>query len=468
MCQNTQVLTLIKSISGFRGTIGGKSGENLTPIDLVECSAAYAAFLQEKSGQQSIKVVIGRDGRISGAHVSTLVTESLRAMGIDILDAGLSTTPTVEMAVVQQKARGGIIFTASHNPCEWNALKLLDENGEFLSKEDGETVIRKAKERDFKFAPLEDWGKVLPLESAISDHVNAILEDELVLLDKIKNRSFHVVVDCINSTGALAIPALLKEFNCKISLINQEISGDFAHNPEPLSQHLDELKQTVKEKGADLGIAVDPDVDRLAFVDEKGEYIGEEYTLVTVADYLLTQQKGTFVSNLSSSKALEDLVQQKGGQYEAAAVGELNVVRKMKEVNAILGGEGNGGVIYPPLHYGRDALIGIAFVLSHMASSKKNLSELRSGYPHYEMIKDKLDLPDTIGTEQVLKELKKLYSDYKTITIDGLKIYFEKGWVHLRASNTEPILRLYAEHHTESKARQLAERVRKDFLKIIE
>jgi phosphomannomutase len=459
-------LTLIKSISGFRGTIGGKTADNLTPVDLVESAAAYADFLKSQNQGKRVSVIIGRDGRISGAHVSNMVRETLRAMGIDVLDAGLSTTPTIEMAVIHHKAQGGIIFTASHNPREWNALKLLNDRGEFLSKKEGEKIIDKANSREFEFAKLDDWGSIEILESALSEHVEAIVSDPLVLEDKIREKKYKVVVDCINSTGALAMPAILEALGCSYSLLNSEINGEFAHNPEPLSKNLSALKKEMKLQNADLGIAVDPDVDRLALVDENGTYIGEEYTLVCVADYIVQKKKGTFVSNLSSSKALMDWVEQHGGKYEAAAVGEVNVVNKMKEVNAVLGGEGNGGVIYPSLHYGRDALVGIAFVLSLMADSNKTLSALRSSYPHYEMIKDKLDLPDSKGTNEVLNQLEEKYSDYKTITLDGLKIYFEQGWVHLRASNTEPILRLYAEHETESKARELADRVRKDFLNI--
>lgn len=459
-------MTLIKSISGFRGTIGGKPGDNLTPIDLVESTAAFAAFLQEKYKTRDIKIVIGRDGRISGAHVSRIVSETLQSMGVHVFDAGLSTTPTIEMAVLQVKANGGIIFTASHNPREWNALKLLNDKGEFLSKAEGQDIIQRSKDRSFEFAELDQWGKLESLDTALEDHIDAILRDKLVLQQEIKAKKYHAVVDCINSTGALAIPALLDKLGVSYTLLNGEINGEFAHNPEPLSKNLDELKEAVASGNADIGIAVDPDVDRLALVDENGDYIGEEYTLVTVADYILRKETGTFVSNLSSSKALMDWVEQHGGTYEAAAVGEVNVVEKMKEVDAILGGEGNGGVIYPGLHYGRDALVGIAFVLSLLAETGQPLSELRAQYPHYEMIKDKLELPGSLGTDEVLNRLQKKYAQYKTVTLDGLKIYFEKGWVHLRASNTEPILRLYAEHESADKARELADRVRTDFLNI--
>jgi phosphomannomutase len=461
-------LAFIKSISGFRGTIGGKPGNNLTPVDIVECTSAFVAQLQDEYGTRDITIVLGRDGRVSGKHVSTLAAESIIAMGAKVIDCGLSTTPTVEMAVPYHNAQGGIIFTASHNPKEWNALKLLNREGEFLSRELGESVIQKAANRDFEFASIDDLGSILADTEAIERHITEIIYDDLILEQKVRDQKYHVIVDCINSTGAIAIPPLLEKLGCTYTLINEEVSGHFAHNPEPLAHHLTELSERVKAEKAQLGIAVDPDVDRLALVDEKGNYIGEEYTLVTVADYLSEFRSGTFVSNLSSSKALQDLVRQKGGSYASAAVGEVNVVAKMKEQNAVLGGEGNGGIIYPPLHYGRDALLGIAMVLSLMAHRNKALSELRASYPHYEMIKDKIALPQTMATETILEQLAHRFSGFEKDTIDGLKIYIDTGWVHLRASNTEPILRLYAEAETSENARKLADKVKSAYVKIVQ
>lgn len=461
-------MAFIKSISGFRGTIGGKPGSNLTPVDIVECTSAFVAQLQEEYGTRDITIVLGRDGRISGNHVSTLSAESILAMGAKVIDCGLSTTPTVEMAVPYHNAHGGIIFTASHNPKEWNALKLLNREGEFLSQELGESVIRKATNRDFEFAPIDNIGSIQTDEQAIERHISEIINDDLILEQKVRDQNYHIVVDCINSTGAISIPPLLEQLGCTYTLINEKVSGHFAHNPEPLAHHLKDLSEKVKAERAQLGIAVDPDVDRLALVDENGNYIGEEYTLVAVADYISEFRTGIFVSNLSSSKALQDLVRQKGGSYASSAVGEVNVVAKMKEQNAVLGGEGNGGIIYPPLHYGRDALLGIAMVLSLMAHRNRTLSELRASYPHYEMIKDKIALPQKVATKTILEQLEHRFNGYKKETIDGLKIYIDTGWVHLRASNTEPILRLYAEAENSENARKLADKVKSEYDKIIQ
>ena len=461
-------MTLIKSISGFRGTIGGTVDQNLTPVDIVKSTAAYAQYINSINDIEA-KIVIGRDGRKSGAHVSILVAETLKSMGCKVIDLGLSTTPTVEMAILQQKAQGGIVLTASHNPKGWNALKLLDEEGEFLDDAAGKAIIELSGSSDLNFASIEKWGSIEIYEEAIHDHVKAIVSDSLIQIDKIRKKNFHLIIDAINSTGALALPALVEALGCTYEIINGEVNGEFAHNPEPLAEHLVELQARVKEKSADLGVAVDPDVDRLALVDENGTYIGEEYTLVVATDFILSEKGGGhFVSNLSSSKALQDFITSMGGTYESSAVGEVNVVKKMKETKAILGGEGNGGVIYPGLHYGRDALIGLAFTLQHMANQDKPLSEITAQYPRYEMIKDKITLPTDRNIDELLKRLEQSFPGHDCITIDGLKILFNHGWVHLRASNTEPILRLYAEHHTQEKARSLANRVRKEFEKIIE
>ncbi|NBC24356.1 MAG: phosphoglucosamine mutase [Bacteroidetes bacterium] len=461
-------MTLIKSISGFRGTIGGVVQKNLTPIDIVQSTAAFAQHINQKSTPPAT-IVVGRDGRKSGPHVFTLVAETVRAMGCHLIDLGLSTTPSVEMAVIHHKADAGIVLTASHNPKEWNALKLLDHRGEFLDQTSGEEIIALSNSPELSFAPMDQWGTYKRDDKAIERHVESILEDELIQADRIKEKNYHVILDAINSTGAIAIPALLDALHCSYEIINEEVNGEFAHNPEPLSDHLTDLKAIVADKKADLGIAVDPDVDRLALVDENGKYIGEEYTLVVATDFLLSSKNGGhFVSNLSSSKALQDFIISKGGTYESSAVGEVNVVKKMKETKAILGGEGNGGVIYPALHYGRDALVGIAFALQHMANENKPLSQIRENYPRYEMIKDKIAIPQGKNIQALLDQLQQSFPGHDCITIDGLKIMFNQGWVHLRASNTEPILRLYAEHQTQEKARSLANRVRREFEQIIE
>ena len=461
-------MTLIKSISGFRGTIGGVVHNNLTPIDIVQSTAAFAQFMNNKI-EQGAKIVVGRDGRKSGPHVFALVSETLRSMGCHVIDVGLSTTPTVEMAILQHEADAGIVLTASHNPMGWNALKLLDSKGEFLDKKTGEAIIALSNSDELTFTPIENWGTIEIDRNSIQNHIESILADELIKAEEVKKKKYHVIIDAINSTGAIAIPALLDAFNCTYEIINGEVNGEFAHNPEPLSANLEELKSQVKERRADLGIAVDPDVDRLALVDENGRYIGEEYTLVVATDFVLASKgKGHFVSNLSSSKALQDFIISKGGTYESSAVGEVNVVKKMKETNAILGGEGNGGVIYPALHYGRDALVGVAFTLQHMTNQDKPLSQIAKHYPRYEMIKDKIALPRDMDIQKLLERLQQSFPGHDCITIDGLKILFNQGWVHLRASNTEPILRLYAEHHTQEKARSLANKVRREFEQIIE
>lgn len=461
-------MALIKSISGFRGTIGGAVNENLTPIDIVQSTASFAQYMNTISGKAAT-IIVGRDGRKSGSHVFNLVAETLRSMGCNVLNLGLSTTPTVEMAILHHHAQGGIVLTASHNPKGWNALKLLDDKGEFLDEESGQAIIELSGSSDLNFSSIEDWGTLKSYTDSIKDHIEAILNDDLIEADQIRKKKYHIIIDAINSTGAIAMPALLDALGCTYEIINGEVNGEFAHNPEPLEEHLTDLIGQMKEKQADLGVAVDPDVDRLALVDENGRYIGEEYTLVVATDFVLSSKgEGHFVSNLSSSKALQDFIISKGGTYESSAVGEVNVVKKMKGSEAILGGEGNGGVIYPALHYGRDALVGLAFTLQHMANQGKTLSEIAEKYPRYQMIKDKIALPKDRNIEDLLERLQQSFPGHDCITIDGLKILFNHGWVHLRASNTEPILRLYAEHHTQEKARSLANRVRREFEQIIE
>jgi phosphomannomutase len=446
-------LALLKSISGIRGTIGGYAGDNLTPEDIVSCTAAFGYWVLQNG--HTPKVVIGRDGRISGAIVSNLVSNTLLSLGIDVVDLGYSTTPTVEMAVVWEQAGAGIILTASHNPMEWNALKLLNHKGEFISQADGEAFLKLLEQKEIRYAEVTKLGKYSTADGYIGRHVDAILAMDWVDATAIRKRKFKIVVDCINSTGALAVPHLLRELDCEVILLNAEINGQFAHNPEPLPAHLQDLVQAVATEKADLGIAVDPDVDRLALVSENGELFGEEYTLVAVADYVLQHQKGATVSNLSSSRALRDITQQHGCQYFAAAVGEVNVVMKMKEVNAIIGGEGNGGIIVPELHYGRDALAGIALVLAHLAKSDQKLSALRKRYPNYPMVKDKIALTPDMDVENLLQTLHKHYKNEQLDTQDGLKIDFPDGWLHLRKSNTEPIIRIYAEGTNEAQVQKL-------------
>ncbi len=455
-------MALIKSISGIRGTIGGKPGDTLSPLDVVRFTAAYGTWLLSRASDNK-KVVIGRDGRISGELVQRLVISTLNALGIDVLDLGLSTTPTVEMAVVFEKAAGGIILTASHNPKEWNALKLLNEQGEFISGADGAALLDIAAKEDFNFASVDKLGSHTILENALDKHIEAILAYPLVDVAAIKKHKFRIVLDAINSTGAIAVPALLKALGVKdVVVLNGEVNGKFAHNPEPLPQHLTELCNEVNKQKAHLGIAVDPDVDRLCFVCEDGSLFGEEYTLVAVADYVLRERKGNTVSNMSSTRALKDVTMKHGGQYYPSAVGEVNVVTKMKAVNAVIGGEGNGGIIVPDLHYGRDALIGIALFLTFMAKEGKSAKQIRNSYPDYFMSKNKIELDKQIDVQQIFEQIKKKYKKQEINTEDGLKIEFETDWVHLRTSNTEPIIRIYAESNFETTADNIAKRIMQD------
>ena len=450
-------MTLIKSVSGMRGTIGGTPGDNLTPIDIVEFAAAYGSWLI--SSKSDVKVVLGRDGRRSGQHVQTLVAETLRACGIDVIDLGLSTTPTVEVYVPHIGADGGIIITASHNPEQWNALKFLNHKGEFISKEEGEQLISAAVEKKFNFADIDNVGSVIEVDDAIEFHVQQICALDLVDVSNVRSKKFHVIVDCVNSTGAISMPPLLDALGCTYTLLNKEVTGIFAHNPEPLARNLSQLMAAVKSENAAMGIAVDPDVDRLAFVSNNGEYFGEEYTLVTVADYILRHTPGNTVSNLSSTKALRDITEKHGGTYSASPVGEVHVVNQMKNSGAVIGGEGNGGVIYPPLHYGRDALVGVALLLSYLAETGSSMSELRESYPEYTITKDKIQL-DGLDPESALLKVKSYFSDKEIDTRDGVKVLFDDSWVHLRKSNTEPIVRVYAEHTSEEKAAELVASVK--------
>lgn len=455
-------MALIKSISGIRGTIGGKPGDTLSPLDVVRFTAAYGTWLLSRASDNK-KVVIGRDGRISGELVQRLVISTLNALGIDVLDLGLSTTPTVEMAVVFEKAAGGIILTASHNPKEWNALKLLNEHGEFISGADGAALLDIAAKEDFNFASVDKLGTHTVVENALDKHIEAILAYPLVDVAAIKKHKFRIVLDAINSTGAIAVPTLLKALGVKdVVVLNGEVNGKFAHNPEPLPQHLTELCNEVNKQKAHLGIAVDPDVDRLCFVCEDGSLFGEEYTLVAVADYVLRERKGNTVSNMSSTRALKDVTMKHGGQYYPSAVGEVNVVTKMKAVNAVIGGEGNGGIIVPDLHYGRDALIGIALFLTFMAKEGKSAKQIRNSYPDYFMSKNKIELDKQIDVQHIFEQIKKKYKKQEINTEDGLKIEFETDWVHLRTSNTEPIIRIYAESNFETTADNIAKRIMQD------
>ena len=452
-------MSLIKSISGFRGTIGGKPNDNLTPIDIVKFASAYGSWLKNKSAGPK-KVVVGRDGRMSGAMVEALVEQSLLALGIDVIHVGLSTTPTVEMAVVFEKADGGIILTASHNPKEWNALKLLNEKGEFVSGEEGKTILALAANEDFNYASVDNMGRILHNEDSLAKHIQAIVHYPLVDIQAIRAANFSVVVDAINSSGAFAVPALLEAIGVeKIKVLNATMTGNFAHNPEPLKEHLTELCTTVVQEKAHLGIAVDPDVDRLCFVSEDGELFGEEYTLVAVADYILQNKKGATVSNLSSTRALKDITEKHGCSYFASAVGEVNVVNMMKEQQAVIGGEGNGGIIVPDLHYGRDALIGIALFLTHLAKTKLTCAALRASYPAYYMSKKKMDLDGNISLEKIFATLSAQFGQFPINKIDGFKIDFDNKWVHLRSSNTEPIIRIYTEAPDQVAADELADEI---------
>ena len=456
-------MALIKSISGIRGTIGGTPGISLSPLDVVRFTAAFGTWLLQQGSAK--RIVVGRDGRISGEMVQQLVMQTLSALGIDVINVGLSTTPTVEMMVVQQQAGGGIIITASHNPREWNALKLLNHRGEFISAADGASVLAIASADAYQFAPVDELGEITTHTTAIQEHIEAILQYPLVDKAAIQAANFSIVVDVINSTGALSVPPLLEALGIapeNITLLNGEVTGKFSHNPEPLPENLTELSMAVKSKGANLGIAVDPDVDRLCFVCEDGSFFGEEYTLVAVADYILGRKKGNTVSNLSSTRALKDVTLRHGGNYFASAVGEVNVVETMKATEAVIGGEGNGGIIVPDFHYGRDALIGIALFLSHLAREKKTIQQLRNTYPNYFMSKNKIELKEGLDLREIFKDLQEKYKNYPVNTIDGLKIDFETDWVHLRSSNTEPIIRIYSESNLEASASNIALKIMHD------
>ncbi len=460
-------MALIKSISGIRGTIGGTPSENLTPLDIVRFGAAYGSVLLEQ--QKTPKVVIGRDGRISGEMVSQLLSQTLVGLGIQVVDLGLSTTPTVEMAVVWEQADGGIILTASHNPKEWNALKLLNNSGEFISAEAGERVLELAASEKFQFAPVDKLGSITPNNNYFDKHIQAVLDYPLVNREAIAKKQFKVVVDTINSTGALVLPQLLKALGVEeVIVLNEEVNGKFAHNPEPLPENLSGLSAEVKKQGAALGIAVDPDVDRLCFVCEDGTMFGEEFTLVAVADYILSHRKGNTVSNMSSTKALKEVTLQHGGEYFPSAVGEVNVVKKMKEVNAVIGGEGNGGIIVPDFHYGRDALIGIGLFLSALAQHKNGIKSFRNRYPDYFISKNKIELEKGINVKEIFEKIQKKYKKQPINTEDGLKIEFESDWVHLRTSNTEPIIRIYAESNFETTANNIALRLMQDIKEFIQ
>jgi phosphomannomutase len=453
-------MALIKSISGIRGTIGGAPGKSLTPIDIVKFTTAYGAWIAQQSDNK--KIVIGRDGRISGGMVRDLVAATLQGIGCHVVDLGLSTTPTVEMAVKMENAAGGIIITASHNPKEWNALKLLNSAGEFIDAAVGQWILDYAESGNISYVDVNKLGKLTQDDTYIQQHIDVILRHPLVDADAIKSKNFKVVVDAVNSTGAISVPVLLKALGVEnVTVINEEVTGRFAHNPEPLPENLIELCATVKKQNA-LGIAIDPDVDRLCFVCEDGSLFGEEYTLVAIADYILSNKKGNTVSNLSSTRALKDVTEKHGGQYFPSAVGEVNVVRKMREVNAVIGGEGNGGVIVPELHYGRDALIGIALFLTHLAKSGKSAKALRGTYPDYFISKNKIELAEEVNVKQIFEEIKKKYKKQPINTEDGLRIDFDNDWVHLRTSNTEPIIRIYSESVSETTANNIAKRIMAD------
>lgn len=453
-------MTLIKSISGIRGTIGGQIDKSLTPIDIVKYAASYGTWLKRNHPNKQLKVVIGRDARISGNMLSGLVINTLIGLGIDVIDLELSTTPTVEIAVPIEGAQGGIILTASHNPIQWNALKLLNEKGEFISGADGQEVLKIAEQNSYIFAEVLELGKVVKKDHYIDKHIELILALPLVDKAAIEQSDFSIVVDAVNSSGGIAVPKLLKALGVKnITELYCEPTGYFPHNPEPLPEHLTELSSKIKSSNAAIGITVDPDVDRLALVCEDGSMFGEEYTLVAVADYVLSKTPGVTVSNLSSTRALRDVTESYGMQYFASAVGEVNVVSKMKEHCAVIGGEGNGGIIYPVLHYGRDSLVGIALFLSHLAQKKVSMTELRSMYPNYVISKNKVELTDSIDVDHILSRISEIYANEEIDTIDGVKINFKEEWVHLRKSNTEPIIRIYSESKSEEKANQLAQEI---------
>ena len=464
-------MTLIKSISGIRGTIGGHVSDGLNPVSTAQFTAAYAAFIRKHSGKARPLIVVGRDARISGIMVNRIVTGTLLGMGCDVIDIGLATTPTTEMAVTGKEADGGIILTASHNPKQWNALKLLNGRGEFLSDADGKEILRLAEHEDFDFAEVDEMGTLLSEESYLDDHIQAVLALPAVDVEAIRRANFRVAFDSVNSVGGIALPALFKALGVDhVTALNAEPTGHFAHNPEPLPEHLVDICSAIGTSQVDVGFVVDPDVDRLAIIDERGTFFGEEYTLVAVADYLLSLNgSGNTVSNLSSTRALRDVTERHGGTYTAAAVGEVNVVTKMKETGALIGGEGNGGVIYPELHYGRDALVGIALFLSLLAKSGKRVSELRATYPDYYMSKQRVDLPQGVDTEALLSRLAREYQDKGTINlIDGVKIDLPTQWVHVRRSNTEPIIRIYTEAPSSEEAQALADEFKATLLSYLD
>ena len=452
-------MTLIKSISGIRGTIGGAQGDNLTPIDIVKFTTAYVRFMSEKHQGKRLTIVLGRDARLSGTMVNDIIEGTLLGCGADVINVGLCTTPGTEMAVITHKADGGIIITASHNPKQWNALKLLNENGEFLNDAEGKRVLALAEDEAFNFPEIDAIGKVISREDFNSTHIQQVLALDLVDVEAVKARKFKVVVDAVNSIGGVVIPQLLKELGCEVVELNCEPNGEFAHNPEPLPENLTEISEVIRREKADLGVVVDPDVDRLALVNEDGTMFGEEYTLVAVADYILSKQVGNTVSNLSSSRALSDVTIAHGGEYNASAVGEVNVVKKMKDTGAIIGGEGNGGVIYPALHYGRDALVGVALFLTYLVERGLKMTELRATYPAYFASKNKIQLTPAIDVDKVLLEMKQRYSAERVNDIDGVKIDFAENWVHLRKSNTEPIIRVYTEAKSMAEADALAQKI---------
>jgi phosphomannomutase len=461
-------MTLIKSISGIRGTIGGKPGDGLSPVDITRFTAAYATFIRESGKSVLNTIVVGRDARISGEMVNLLVTGTLLGMGFDVVNIGLASTPTTELAVTMEKAAGGIILTASHNPKQWNALKLLNEKGEFLNAKEGERVLQIAENESFEFSTVDNLGKLTEKNDYTKLHIESVLALELVDAEAIKNAGFRVAIDAVNSVGGVAIPQLLEALGVKtIEKIYCEPNGQFPHNPEPLPEHLTDISDLMKAGKADVGFVVDPDVDRLAIICEDGSMFGEEYTLVAVADYVLQNTPGNTVSNLSSTRALRDVTRSYGYEYNAAAVGEVNVVTKMKETNAVIGGEGNGGVIYPASHYGRDALVGVALFLTLMAKKKMKVSEIRKLYPVYYISKNKIELTPTVDVDGLLKKMKQKYAEYEVNDIDGVKIDFPEGWVHLRKSNTEPIIRIYSESSSPEKADNFAKEIIGEINKLV-
>ena len=460
-------MALIKSISGIRGTIGGRAGEGLSPLDVVKFTSAYAAFILSSKNSDSNTIVVGRDARISGEMVNKLVVGTLLGMGMDVVDIGLATTPTTELAVTMEQAAGGIILTASHNPKQWNALKLLNEKGEFLNAKEGETILKLAEAEDFTFSEVDQIGKLTAKDDYTQKHIESVLKLNLVNVEAIKAANFKVAIDCVNSVGGIAIPALLDALGVKtVERLYCEPNGQFPHNPEPLPEHLTEISTVMKSGKFDVGFVVDPDVDRLAIIAEDGSMFGEEYTLVSIADYVLQHTPGNTVSNMSSTRALRDVTNKYNCIYEASAVGEVNVVTRMKETNAVIGGEGNGGIIYPASHYGRDALVGIALFLTQLAAEKKTVSELRKTYPNYFMSKNKIQLTPQIDVDGVLAVIKGSYKQYKVNDIDGVKIDFPQGWVHLRKSNTEPIIRIYSEAGTPEQADNFAKAIMEEIKRI--